>query len=256
MSLIPCADCGQQVSDASAACIHCGRPMSTAPLTVPAPAAVPGLYPYFPVATHKFVILSLCTLNFYPLYWCYQNWWRIGRRSGEELSPFWRSFFAPIWAFGLFQRIREDARTRGVVVGWSAVLLAALYFTVCFMGALPDEWWLVSQVTFIPFLPVVHTIHQVNDTVSATESRNENYSGGNVAAIVLGGLFLLLAVVGTFLPKETEEVVPDTTEWSTWQSSAPCVYHRVPSTGARHAFDPVRSDPHRCSRHDTPFGSG
>ena len=31
MPLVRCADCGKQISDASPACIHCGRPMTLSP---------------------------------------------------------------------------------------------------------------------------------------------------------------------------------------------------------------------------------
>ncbi len=41
------------------------------------------------------------------------------------------------------------------------------------------------------------------------ESDNDTYTGANVAAIVLGGLILILAIVGTFLPKERSDVPPD-----------------------------------------------
>jgi hypothetical protein len=223
MSLIPCPDCTQNVSDAAPTCIHCGRPLLLAAVSPPGAGS---LYPFFPVATHKFVVLSLCTLNFYTLYWCYNNWWRIRQRSGEHLSPFWRAFFAPIWVFSLFGRISSDARTRGIAVGWNTVLLGVAYLVVAAFGAASEGWWLVSLASFVPFLPVVSTTHGVNATEVAAEKRNDSYSGGNVAAILLGGLILVLVLVGTFLPPEDEEVVPESTGWSTWESLAPPVLHR------------------------------
>ncbi len=220
MSLLPCPDCGHDVSDAAPSCIHCGRPL----LSAPSSPSAGSLYPYFPVATHKFIVLSLCTLNFYTLYWCYNNWWRIRQRSGEHLSPFWRAFFAPIWVFSLFGRIGSDARTRGVAVGWSTALLGVAYLVVSAFGAGREAWWLVTLGSFVPFIPVVSTTHRVNATEYAAEKRNDTYSGGNVAAILLGGLILVLVVVGAFLPPEDEEeVVPESTGWSTWQSMAPPV---------------------------------
>ena len=65
---------------------------------------LPAEHPYFPVATHKFVVLSICTLGLYDLYWFYQNWQRVRRRTREDLSPFWRAAFAP-----LNQRRETDA---------------------------------------------------------------------------------------------------------------------------------------------------
>jgi hypothetical protein len=217
MSLIPCPDCSKEVSDAAPACLHCGRP-----LLAPATSSAAGsLYPYFPVATHKFIALSLCTFNFYALYWCYNNWWRIQHRSGEHISPFWRAFFAPIWVFSLFGRIGGDARARNLVVGWSTALLGVAYVVISAFGSVPEVWWLVSLASFIPFVPVVITTQRINALEAPAEKRNDSYSGGNVVAILLGGLFLLVALVGTFFPEEADEVVPDAAESTTWQSSAP-----------------------------------
>jgi hypothetical protein len=39
MALVPCAECGRQISDKAAACPHCGNPLSPAP-AAPAPVSV------------------------------------------------------------------------------------------------------------------------------------------------------------------------------------------------------------------------
>lgn len=75
-------------------------------------------YPLFPVATHKFIVLSLCSFGLYQFYWIYQNWKRLRRASGECLRPFWRLFFAPIWNFFLFRNIGDVATEAGVPYGW------------------------------------------------------------------------------------------------------------------------------------------
>lgn len=209
MALINCPDCQQSVSDAAQVCIHCGRPLAITAIQ-PGPALE---HPLFPVSTHKFIVLSLCSINLYLMYWCYQNWSRIRARTGESLSPFWRSFFAPFWAFSLFRRIDDQGRKRGVVVGWSGGLLASAYLVLYLMSALPDPWWLITLASIIPFIPVVQSVRQINATAPAAESDNESYSGANVAAIVLGGLILVLAIVGTFLPKERLDAPPDSAGW-------------------------------------------
>ncbi|HEX8393041.1 MAG TPA: hypothetical protein VF665_11835 [Longimicrobium sp.] len=46
MALITCPDCGNSVSDAAPACIHCGRPIAAAsPRTAAPPAGMPPLFP-------------------------------------------------------------------------------------------------------------------------------------------------------------------------------------------------------------------
>ena len=220
MSLITCPDCQHEVSDAAQACIYCGRPlaMQVRPPRVETP------HDFFPVAPHKFIVLSVCTVNLYTLYWCYQNWRRIRERTGEQLSPFWRAVFAPVWAFGLFARIAEHSAARGIKVVWSPTLLALAYLIMTGLGMLPDPWWLVNLAGFVPFLPVVQTIRQLNERDAATESRNESYSGANVATILVGGVIVLLAVAGTFMSEEEAmefEPLPESTGWTSSCPGAP-----------------------------------
>jgi hypothetical protein len=164
------------------------------------PGTGPALYPFFPIATHKFVVLSLCTLGFYQLYWAYRNWQRIARRDAFRLSPFWRAFFAPIWGYELFKAVRSEAGARGVDVTWRAGPLALLYFALSASWRMPDPWWLLGLVSLLPLIPVTRTIEAINERAVASEDPNRFYSGANVITITLGGLLLLLALIGAFSP--------------------------------------------------------
>lgn len=224
MALITCPDCGHSVSDRATVCVQCGRPVDaepSLPLHRPQAAsepmvrprapqqadlqAAPGVapLPLFPVATHKFIVLSICTFSLYQLYWCYQNWKRLKGASGEKLSPFWRAFFAPLWGFSLFKRIRAAATSAGVSVDWSSGTLATFYLVLNMTWRLPDPWSLISFGTFIPMIPVQQAAQRVNERHAAlsTEGRNDNYSTANVATILIGWLLLILVLVGTFMPE-------------------------------------------------------
>lgn len=224
MTLITCPDCGHSVSDRAPVCVQCGRPLGAVPSTPTHPPqaasaamvaalappqadaeAAPGVgpLPLFPVATHKFIVLSICTFGIYELYWCYQNWKRLKSASGENLSPFWRAFFAPLWGFSLFKRICAAAVSAGVPVDWSSGALATFYLVLNMTWRLPDPWWLISIATLIPMIPVQQAAQRVNErhAVLSTEWRNDNYSTANVATIVIGGVSLILAVIGTFMPE-------------------------------------------------------
>jgi hypothetical protein len=157
--------------------------------------------PLFPVGTSKFVVLSLVTFGIYELYWIYQNWIRIRRTSGEMLSPFWRTFFTPIWVFALFARIRALAKEHGIPAGWNAVVLATVYVALCLSAFLPDEWLLISIAAFVPMLPVQQTVQRINAAhpAFATEPPNTRYSAGNIVTIVIGCLVLMLLIVGFYL---------------------------------------------------------
>ena len=219
MALVICPDCGRSISDAARACIHCGRP--NVPAATPADSSsetptpsvdireyfrdpfketTPKRYPFFPVATHKFVVLSLCTLGLYDFYWAYQNWRRIKEQGTEDLSPFWRAFWAPFWCFNLFGRIRRQARKQSIEVRWSPGMLGTLYLVLSFAWRLPDPLWLLSYASFVPLIAVVQTTQQINGTIAASENVNSSYSGANILTIVIGGLIFILAVSETFFP--------------------------------------------------------
>ncbi len=226
MSVIECPQCGQRVSDQASFCPQCGLRfggVATAPgrppkdeRTIygelpdphavegvpPGPTAQPGMLPLFPVATHKFVLLSLCSFGIYELYWAYKNWMRIRDRTGEKMLPFWRAFFAPLWGFALFRDIREMAVAAGVPVGWSAGLLATLYLALNAAWKLPDPWGRISFGTVLPMLPVQLAAQRVNaaHAVYSTEPPNGRYTPVNVVVIIVGGLLLVLGVIGSFLP--------------------------------------------------------
>jgi hypothetical protein len=160
-------------------------------------------YPLFPVATHKFLVLSLCSLGLYQLYWFYQNWTRLKRASGERLSPFWRVAFAPIWNFFLFRNIGEVAAETGVPFGWSWHALALAWLLLTGLTRLPDPWWLISFGSLLALLPVQRTAQQVNERYAqgVAEPDNRSYGAANVVWILVGGPLLIFGVIGTFIPE-------------------------------------------------------
>lgn len=187
-------------------CPHCGipriAPAGECAACGQAAAPVPTLrrLPLFPVATHKFILLSLCTFGLYQLYWCQQNWQRLKDASGERLSPMWRASLAPLWGFSLFERIHAQGLARGVDVRWSATLLAACYLTFSILQQLPDTFQWMSLAALLPMLPVQQTTQLINAAAAADldadgarlEPPNDTYGVGNLATILVGGLVAYL----------------------------------------------------------------
>lgn len=69
---------------------------------------------YFTVGAVKLSLMSLTTGGLCQLYWFYRNWQIITPRYQTKLSPFWRAFFAPLWAFSMGSRFKEEAETRNI----------------------------------------------------------------------------------------------------------------------------------------------
>ena len=166
------------------------------PSVTPGSAAL-AAYPWFPVSTTKFVVMSLCTFGLYHVYWTYKQWDRL-RDRGEDVMPWARAIFLGIFNFLLFPRIKTRADLEGDPAPWNAVFLAVLVLVFAAFSRLPRGLGVLSLLSFIPYLPVVSTINKVNahHTGTAAESPNTSFSGINIAGIVLGGIVLLLALLG------------------------------------------------------------
>ena len=101
--------------------------------------------------------------------------------------------------FNLFDRVKAIAAERDVPVDWSAGLLGLLVWVLNLSGRLPDPWSLIVFGFFLPFVPVVRTVEQINASSAAEESPNDSYSFANIMTILIGGPLLLLGVWGIFL---------------------------------------------------------
>ena len=147
--------------------------------------------------------MSLATLSTYQLYWFYRNFSLVAARGGGGGggSAFWRAFFAPLTAHGLFAQIRVDARSRFITVPWSAGGLAAIFFLVTICCFLPYPWLLVAFGSVFVILPVHATAEAVNAAAAPNAPRNDAYSTWNVIAIVAG---IALTIVGVIALRQVD----------------------------------------------------
>jgi hypothetical protein len=156
------------------------------------------LYPLFPVSKTKFVVMSLCTLGLYQVYWTYKNWVRIKAKTGESIIPWARALFLGIWDFSLFSRIADEAASDEIPVGWNSIVLGFGVLMLAFASRLPWGLAAISVLSFVPYLPVIGTVSELNAKRRAitVEPPNDSFSGWNIAGMVFGGLFMLLALIG------------------------------------------------------------
>lgn len=156
---------------------------------------------YFPVSPIKLAVLSICTFSLYEIYWFYKNWRLVKEREHSDIMPFWRAFFSFFFCYSLFQRIGKSAKERSlppISAGW----LAAGWIIVSLLWKLPDPYWLVSCLAFFFILPVQKTVNEINAQYAPDHDQNNRFRVWNIAAVVAGGIFLILIIIGSFLPPE------------------------------------------------------
>ena len=156
---------------------------------------------FFPVSLTKLFLLSLCTLSLYQIYWFYKNWHFVKRRENSDIVPAARSILAVFFCYSLFKKISEHSVKTGdkpVLAG----VLGTSWIITNVLSILPDPYWLVSFLAVVFMLPIQSAVNSMNSKLAPDHDKNDRFSGWNIFGLIFGGLFLLLGVIGTFLPAE------------------------------------------------------
>jgi uncharacterized membrane protein len=173
-------------------------PPATEVADVPLNSSAPA--PFFPVSLTKFIVMSVCTLSMYEIYWFYQNWKRINERESEKVMPAARAIFAVLFCYQCFSKIRDYPNPTGVASNLSAGPLAAGWIVFTIAWKLPDPYWWISMVAIVFMIPVQAQVIRINAEVAPGHAENGRFTVWNWLGIVFGGLLLILALLGTFFP--------------------------------------------------------
>ena len=147
-------------------------------------------------------MLSTCTFGLYEFYWFWRNWNRI-RVSGEpDITPSLRTFFLLLYCYPCFIRIKLTGIKHGVIPTPPIGILAIFYLLMGFSWKLPEPLWLVSFLRVAFLLPIQSSVNRINAVVLPGHDPNSRFGVWNWMAVVAGGLLFILAVIGSFLPKQ------------------------------------------------------
>ena len=165
------------------------------------PSRADGVAQYFPVSNLKLALMSVATLGFYEIYWFYKNWEMIKDRTGDDIRPFWRAVFAVFFVHKLFRSIHEMAETQRAPNKWRPGLLAWIFILLNVTWRLPDPFWLITYLSFIPLLYVQQTVNEINLRVAAYADQNSRFTPANIGAMVFGSILFFLILAGMLLPE-------------------------------------------------------
>lgn len=154
--------------------------------------------PFFAVSTRKLAVMFLCTFSLYQYFWLYKNWKIVRDRHGEKLSPVLRTVFAPFFCYSLFSRIRdhEAAPADGKL---AAGPLAGVWIVLSLLGNLPEPYFFLGFFALVPLLTVQTAVNDIHAVAAKGHDPNDAFTPFNWLGIVLGSMFFILALVGTFV---------------------------------------------------------
>lgn len=156
---------------------------------------------FFPVSIAKLIILSICTLGLYQLFWFYKNWCLVRAREGVDIWPFWRTFFGIFFCYAMFTKVREQQSRLHDSPSLPAGALAVGWIVVNLLWRLPDPYWLICFASVFFMVPVQSAASRVNAAVAPAHDPNAKFTKLNWVAVVVGGAVFLLDLIGSFLPE-------------------------------------------------------
>lgn len=168
---------------------------------------------YFSISLKRLAILSVLTLGIYEIYWFYKNWKAIQKVEKQDISPFWRAWFAIFYCHGLFKKILQSAKRHGYNGSYSSGLIATVYIVLLLVGnslSRAENFgfgfyilsFLIGSSTFIPLLFVQKAINFNNSKVVQNYNVGKKFLKGEIISITLGiiyfGLILSLTAFNVF----------------------------------------------------------
>jgi hypothetical protein len=152
---------------------------------------------FFDVSIPKLVVLSVCSLGIYELYWFYKNWQLVRARERSDISPLSRAVFGYLFCYALFKQVRDyDAQT-GHSPRLPAGVLAAGWGIVTLLWQLPDRYSLVANLASLFIVPVQAAANRINSGAGFL-SKNARFTLWNWLTVALGGTVLVMDALGMF----------------------------------------------------------
>jgi len=156
----------------------------------------------------KFFLFSFISFGLYSLYWMYKTWKILRDRNNKDVSPFWRTFFSPIFVGSLARESFEFAEQKGYPKNDDYFIIGAIYFItnifdigankIALVQDLPYTYFLL---TYIPSLimigiliPIVKSINRVLETDYPNLSEKK-LTWWQILLIIVGCIITVLALI-------------------------------------------------------------
>lgn len=148
----------------------------------------------------RFVLLSLVTFGIYQIFWFYRHWKFLKVEYNLIISPFWRAVFCPLFAGNLAGSLKKYLKEKDCPSDFSPLAIGVSFFFLSLSHKLPDPYWLISNLTFAPILPLVDSMNNFWKT-EEQELPLKKFRWWQILLIIFGGLFFVLSVFGAFIPE-------------------------------------------------------
>jgi hypothetical protein len=155
---------------------------------------------FFLVSRTKFLVMCIATFGLYELYWFYKQWRYTKLRSGSDIWPIARAIFAIFFTHALLRNVQMAAAETSVTPRFNLQASAWGFIVLTLLQRLPDPFWLVALLAFVPLVPVQDTINEIEGKSAHNVDLNSRFSVANGLVLLVGLLFWAAVLIGLFVP--------------------------------------------------------
>jgi len=169
----------------------------------------------------KFIFLMIVTFGLYNISWIYNNWKYIKEIKKNNIHVIWRTIgliipFYNLWLiYDLFKNIVNLNIKEKIDIKYKGLSLFAIFiaFSVgsrAISRTLPDGYLILSLATgILPLIPLFIAQKYFNNYWEKTQKLPERewFTKGQIAWIIIGSIFWILVILGSFLNlEETSQI--------------------------------------------------
>jgi hypothetical protein len=145
----------------------------------------------------KFALFSIASLGIYQMYWNYKSWKFLKEKDNLEVSPFWRTFFMPIYMSSLFDKFSDMLKDEGRQTSYPTPFLIFIWVilnSICPYAESPI--WLAYYLSFLAFTPVLSDLN-VYWSEKSHGLPEKSLTGGQIILLIAGIFFFFMAILST-----------------------------------------------------------
>lgn len=165
------------------------------------PELVGGSTPLFAISNVKLALMMISTFGAYQIFWGFKHWKAIRARTGEEMIPLARGFFAIFFFHLLTREVNHSATAHAIDRQLPVAPLTTLFVILMLAQKLPDPFWLICFLVVVPMLFVQNVANHVNRKAAPLMDPNGRIRGWNWLAVLVGIPLFIFAIIGTFMPE-------------------------------------------------------
>lgn len=152
----------------------------------------------------KFLTLYIITFGIYQIPWAHKQWKFIKEQENLNINTWVSALFLGFTLHNLSQKVFSLAEGQGYRRKYSPFQLTLLYWIFVPISRLPDPFWLISLLSFVPLIIILNAVNFYWKQKQPNLSTKNNFTGRELVLVVVGIIFWLLVLIGLFLPNDTQ----------------------------------------------------